>query len=180
MNSLQLACGGQNLWLQNGFFGNLWKWYAPERKLRAENGGLSCGTYPICIHMEVPPPHPPGSCSLYKTYIEYPPYRRSFCWSETIAITDIVDMGSEQVATRTLEYCGTLRVTEVSDGDGFCSTEASSLDIVHDILTEPTIVDQPSGNVWGHLRTLCGHYHDYGPTAGAIDVQNPDVTLSAF
>ena len=45
--------------LRNGFFGNLWKWYAPERKFRAENGGLSRGTYPICIHMEVPPPPPP-------------------------------------------------------------------------------------------------------------------------
>ena len=42
--------------LRNGFFGNLWKLYAPERKFRAENGGISCGTYPICIHMEVPPP----------------------------------------------------------------------------------------------------------------------------
>ena len=28
-------------------FGHLWKWYAPERKFRAENGGLSRGTYPI-------------------------------------------------------------------------------------------------------------------------------------
>ena len=46
--------------LRNGFFGNLWKWYAPERKYRAENGGLSRGTYPICIHMEVPPPPPRG------------------------------------------------------------------------------------------------------------------------
>ena len=34
--------------LRNGFFGNLWKWYAPERKFRAENGGLSRGSYPIC------------------------------------------------------------------------------------------------------------------------------------
>ena len=42
--------------LRNGFFGNLWELYAPERKFRAENGGLSRGTYPICIHMEVPPP----------------------------------------------------------------------------------------------------------------------------
>ena len=49
--------------LRNGFFGNFWKWYAPERKFRAENGGISCGTYPICIHMEVPPP-PPGLLSL--------------------------------------------------------------------------------------------------------------------
>ena len=40
-------------------FCNLWKWYAPERNFRAENGGLSRGTYPICIHMEVPPPPPP-------------------------------------------------------------------------------------------------------------------------
>ena len=46
--------------LRNGFLGNLWKWYAPERKFRAENGGLSRGTYPICIHMEVPPPPPRG------------------------------------------------------------------------------------------------------------------------
>ena len=44
--------------LRNGFFGNLWKWYAPERKFRAENGGLVCGTYPICIHMEVTPREP--------------------------------------------------------------------------------------------------------------------------
>ena len=44
--------------LRNGCFGNLWKLYAPERKFRAENGGLSCGTYPICMHMEVPPPPP--------------------------------------------------------------------------------------------------------------------------
>ena len=44
--------------LRNGFFGNLWKLYAPERKFRAENGGLSRGTYPICIHMEVLPPPP--------------------------------------------------------------------------------------------------------------------------
>ena len=44
--------------LRNRFFGNLWKLYAPERKFRAENGGLSRGTYPICIHMEVPPPPP--------------------------------------------------------------------------------------------------------------------------
>ena len=36
------------------FFGNLWKWYAPERKFRAENGGLSRG--PICLYMIVPPP----------------------------------------------------------------------------------------------------------------------------
>ena len=41
------------------FFGNLWKWYAPKRKFRAENGGLSRGTYPICIHnflWKYPPP----------------------------------------------------------------------------------------------------------------------------
>ena len=42
--------------LRNRFFGNLLKLYAPERKFRAENGGLSRGTYPICIHMEVTPP----------------------------------------------------------------------------------------------------------------------------
>ena len=50
--------------LRNGFFCNLWKLYAPEGKFRAENVGLSRGTYPICIHMEVtppPPPPPPGS-----------------------------------------------------------------------------------------------------------------------
>ena len=47
--------------LRNGCFGNLWKWYAPERKFMAENGGLVCSTYPICIHMEVPPPPPPGT-----------------------------------------------------------------------------------------------------------------------
>ena len=32
--------------LRNGFFGNLWKWYAPERKFMAENAYI----------MEVPPP----------------------------------------------------------------------------------------------------------------------------
>ena len=42
------------------FYRNLWKLYAPEQKFRAENGGLFCGTYPICIHMEVPPPPPGG------------------------------------------------------------------------------------------------------------------------
>ena len=47
------------------FFSNLWKWYAPERKFRAENGGLSRGTYPICIHMEVPPPPPGSETGLY-------------------------------------------------------------------------------------------------------------------
>ena len=35
------------------------KWYAPERKFRAENGGLSRGTYPICIHNGSTPPPPP-------------------------------------------------------------------------------------------------------------------------
>ena len=35
------------------FFCNLWKWYAPERKFRAENGGLFCGTYPICIWVRI-------------------------------------------------------------------------------------------------------------------------------
>ena len=44
--------------LRRGFFGYLWKWYAPERKFRAENGGLSRGTYPVYT-MEVPPPPPP-------------------------------------------------------------------------------------------------------------------------
>ena len=42
--------------LWNRFFGNLWTRYAPEQKFGAENGGVSRGTYPICIHMEVPPP----------------------------------------------------------------------------------------------------------------------------
>ena len=37
---------------------------APERKFRAKNGGLSRGTYPICIHMEVPPP-PPRDVTLW-------------------------------------------------------------------------------------------------------------------
>ena len=46
--------------LRSGFSCHLWKWYALERKCRAENGGLSRGTYLICI-MEVPPPPPPGS-----------------------------------------------------------------------------------------------------------------------
>ena len=58
--------------LRNGFFvvvGNLWKWYAPERKFRAENGGLSRGTYPICIHMEVPPPPPPPGWLCASTHI---------------------------------------------------------------------------------------------------------------
>ena len=45
--------------LQSGFFGHLWKWYALERKFKAENGGLS-RTYPICIHIwKYPPPPPP-------------------------------------------------------------------------------------------------------------------------
>ena len=48
--------------LRNGFFGNMWKLYAPERKFRAENGGLSRGTYPICIHYGSTPP-PPGPIS---------------------------------------------------------------------------------------------------------------------
>ena len=39
------------------------KWYAPEWKFRAENGGLSRGTYPICIHMEISP-RPRDSCPL--------------------------------------------------------------------------------------------------------------------
>ena len=38
----------------------LWKWYALERKFKAENGGLKNGTYPIWTYMEVPPPPPPG------------------------------------------------------------------------------------------------------------------------
>ena len=49
--------------LRNGFFCNLWKLYAPELKFRAENGGLSRCTYPICIHAYIygstPPPPPP-------------------------------------------------------------------------------------------------------------------------
>ena len=63
--------------LRNGFFffvGNLWKWYAPERKFRAENGGLSRGTYPICIHMEVPPPPPLPGERISKT-LELPSMR---------------------------------------------------------------------------------------------------------
>ena len=39
----------ENYMLRNGFFGNLWKLYAPERKFRAENWGLSRGTYPISV-----------------------------------------------------------------------------------------------------------------------------------
>ena len=34
---------------------NLCKWYAPERKIRVKNGGLSRGTYLICNTYEVPP-----------------------------------------------------------------------------------------------------------------------------
>ena len=53
--------------LRNGFFGNLWKWYAPERKFRAENGGLSRGTYPICIHNgSTPPPPPSQECKSFE------------------------------------------------------------------------------------------------------------------
>ena len=46
--------------LRSRIFLSLWKLYAPEQKFRAENGGLSRGTYMylICIHMEVPPPPP--------------------------------------------------------------------------------------------------------------------------
>ena len=51
--------------LWNGFFGNLWKWYAPERKFRAENGGLSRSTYPLCIHMDSPPPPPDQTSAIY-------------------------------------------------------------------------------------------------------------------
>ena len=45
--------------LRSGNECHLWKWYAPELKFRAENGGLSRGTYPICIIWKCPPP--PGS-----------------------------------------------------------------------------------------------------------------------
>ena len=46
--------------LRNGFGGNLWKWYAPEQKFRAENGGLLRGTYYTqYAYMEVAPPPPP-------------------------------------------------------------------------------------------------------------------------
>ena len=48
----------------DSFWGNLWKWYAPERKFKAENGGLSRGPYPICIHMEVPPPPDVTNCCV--------------------------------------------------------------------------------------------------------------------
>ena len=70
------------------FFGNLWKWYAPERKFMAENGGLVCGTYPICIHMEVPPPPPRESRTLWaqaytkiaaSTVCPKKNYNRTFC-----------------------------------------------------------------------------------------------------
>ena len=37
-------------------FGHLWKWYAPDRNFRTENGGLSLGAYPICIQNGSPPP----------------------------------------------------------------------------------------------------------------------------
>ena len=56
--------------LRSGYFlGHLWKWYAPERKFRAENGGLSRSTYPICIYMEVPPPLHPGKSILNYYYV---------------------------------------------------------------------------------------------------------------
>ena len=55
---LKLWCSGAD------FFCNLWTWYAPERKFRAENGDLSRGTYRICIRMEVPPPPPGARISL--------------------------------------------------------------------------------------------------------------------
>ena len=36
----------------------LWKRYTPERKIRADNGGLLRGTYPIYIHYGSAPPPP--------------------------------------------------------------------------------------------------------------------------
>ena len=39
--------------LRSGFFGYLWKWYALERKFRAENAGLKNCTYKELF----PPPH---------------------------------------------------------------------------------------------------------------------------
>ena len=58
------------------FFGNLWKLYAPELKFRAENWGLSRGTYPICIHMEVPPPPPGGGGGAVNTVITTKTYEQ--------------------------------------------------------------------------------------------------------
>ena len=52
----------------SGFFCYLWKWYALERKFRADNGGLKNGTYPICTHMKVPPP-PGGGGGGGRTHI---------------------------------------------------------------------------------------------------------------
>ena len=51
--------------LRNGFFGNLWKWYAPERKFGPENGGLSRGNTP---------PPPPGAYSHYTAFNYYQPW----------------------------------------------------------------------------------------------------------
>ena len=54
ISALQLIwwCSGAN------YFCHLWEWNAPEQKFRAENRGLSRGTYLIImciIYMEVPP-----------------------------------------------------------------------------------------------------------------------------
>ena len=65
--------------LRNGFFGNLWKWYAPERKFRDENGGLSCAAhYPIYTYGSTPPP-PPGGGGLEPAHspLQRPAFSRS-------------------------------------------------------------------------------------------------------
>ena len=47
--------------LRNGFFGNLWKWYAPERKFRAENWGSLLRHIPnMHTYGSTPPPPPHG------------------------------------------------------------------------------------------------------------------------
>ena len=47
--------------LRSGINIYIFLWYAPERKFRVENEGLSRGTYPICIWKHPPPPLAIGS-----------------------------------------------------------------------------------------------------------------------
>ena len=93
-----------------------WKWWSPERqnppknvkwwcsgtdfleicenymlrkrKFRAENGGLSCGTYPICIHNGSTPP-PPGqllTCNVHTLEVQFPRF-------PAISFTEIENAG---------------------------------------------------------------------------------------
>ena len=56
--------------LRNGFYGNLWKWYAPERKFRAENGGSLARHIPNMHTYGIPPrPPPPRGGGGAMTYV---------------------------------------------------------------------------------------------------------------